>query len=114
MTNAANASEIAAARAKAKRDRTTDRMITQFLMSSRDGRRWVWMQLEFAQIFQSLGTLDHAQMCFLEGRRNSGLKLFRDVTGFCPSEYILMTNENTGANIEPQAPEQDDDDRTDD
>jgi hypothetical protein len=93
VTSTTNERQIASRAAQSKRDRVTDKIVITSLMSQPDGRRWVWLRLTEAQIFQQSEDLDHAQLCMKVGLRNAGLRLLRDVTSFTPNEYILMTNE---------------------
>lgn len=79
---------------QARLDREIDREVINALMCHKNGRRWVWRQLERGQLFHDNGVIDHAAMAFEKGRRSIILALFNDVTAFTPDEYIIMTREN--------------------
>lgn len=80
-------------REQQRRDRITDEIITKTLMSTPDGRRWVWLRLEEGQIFAGNENLDPQYMAWEKGNRNPALRLLRDVTTFTPQQYITMTEE---------------------
>lgn len=100
MTSASNERQIRARTDQARRDRLTDKIVIETLMSLPDGRRWVWLRLAEAGIFQSSEDLDHARLCFAQGVRNGGLRLLKDVTTFTPRQYIIMTEEATSVQLE--------------
>lgn len=82
------------ARAQEKRDNATRETILRVLMSSAEGRRYVWLELEYYKVFHQSNTIsDHAALAFFEGRRSAGLRLIQDVTRLCPQQYIEMTLE---------------------
>lgn len=110
MTSASNERQIEAAKAQARRDRLTDKIITEALMQTTDGRRWVWLRLAEAQLFVDSGTLDPMQMAFDKGTRVFALRLLRDVNRFAPEAYIQMTRENTGHDLTLKPPEEPSDD----
>lgn len=101
MTNAASEKGIAKRKRQAEADRTVDRTVIVALMSQVDGRRWVWLRLAEAQIFEENENLDPQYMAFATGRRNSGLRLLRAVNRYTPAMYIRMTEENTGVDLSP-------------
>lgn len=88
---------------KSKRDDVTYNLVIRTLMSSPDGRRFVWLDLAECHVFDQLfgvGDGSHAAMSFAEGQRSRGLKLLKAVTSLCPAHYITMTNENSKVKIE--------------
>ena len=93
MSSSTNERQQAKRLDQAKRDRVNDEIITRQLMSSKDGRRWVWLRLAEGQMFQGDESLDPYRMAFEKGRRNAALRLLKDVQAFTPNEYILMANE---------------------
>jgi hypothetical protein len=64
------------------------------VMGGKEGRRFIWRQLEDAGIYRSSFDLNHAAMAFNEGNRNRGLKLMTDIMDVCPNYYTLMLNEH--------------------
>lgn len=63
------------------------------VMSSADGRRFIWRLLENANVFASSFTGDNNATNFNEGRRSEGLRLFNDVMRHCPDLYLTMAKE---------------------
>lgn len=88
-----NERQIKKKRAQQKRDRMTDQIVTMSLMSTVDGRRWVWLRLSEAGVFTGNDNLDPQYMAWEKGVRNGGLRLLSDVTKFTPQFYITMTEE---------------------
>ena len=84
-----------AQRLQAAKDRETDKTVVRALMSSVDGRRWVWLRLSEAMIFVADVELEHAIMAWKAGMRNSGLRLLTSVMAAAPDMYVRMTAENT-------------------
>jgi hypothetical protein len=97
--SATNERAIKKRNAQQRRDRVTDEVITKQLMSTPDGRRWVWMRLEEAKIFVGDENLEPYNMAFSKGVRNAGLRLLNDVSRFTPQEYIQMTTEATAIKL---------------
>lgn len=106
MTSATNERQIDRRNKQQKRDRLTDQIITVQLMSTVDGRRWVWNRLAEAAIFSGDENLDPYYMAFQKGARNAGLRLLNDVSRFTPNEYITMTQEATSVKL-VEEPEED-------
>jgi hypothetical protein len=65
----------------------------KFLMSSVQGRRFVWRMLEKAGVFRSSFSLNGLQMAFSEGNRNLGLMLIGEIHEHCPERYHQMVKE---------------------
>lgn len=100
MVSATNEKTIKLGKDKLKDDRRIDRVITERLMADPQGRRWVWNRLAEASIFNEDTSLDPYYTIYQKGIRNQALRLLRDVNRFCPTQYITMTRENTGVEIE--------------
>lgn len=97
--SATNERAIKKRNAQQRRDRVTEEMITKQLMSTPDGRRWVWLRLEEAKIFVGDENLEPYNMAFSKGVRNAGLRLLSDVSRFTPQEYVTMTTEATAIKL---------------
>lgn len=104
QTSASNERQIREANERQRRDRITDRVITEALMSSVDGRRWVWLRLADAQLFVEDADLDPYRMAYTKGTKQFALRLLRDVNRFAPEAYITMTRENTAVALELNPP----------
>lgn len=93
MTSSTNEAAIKRRNQQQARDLLTDKIITQQLMSTDEGRRWVWLRLEEGHLYSNDEGLDPMRMAFDKGQRNAALRLLRDVNRYAASEYILMANE---------------------
>ncbi len=65
----------------------------KFLLSSKQGRRFLWKQLEFCRVFSTSFT-GNSQTFFNEGMRNVGLKLFNDILRAEPESFAVMQRES--------------------
>jgi hypothetical protein len=63
------------------------------LMSTVDGRAWMWHQLSTAHIFASTFTPDPLITAFNEGQRAIGLAMLADILSTCPDQYIQAQRE---------------------
>jgi hypothetical protein len=67
------------------------------VMSSVEGRRFVWRLLERAGVFRTSFT-GNSTTFFNEGMRNMGLMVLGDVHEACAESYIVMMNESKQGN----------------
>ena len=74
-------------------------------MRSVGGRRWIWLTLERARIFQGTDNLDPYVMAWEKGRRNEGLRLLSAVIAAAPTQYVQMMQENSAYKPEPEEEE---------
>ena len=98
QTNAADLDQVkkGAKIDKSKRQDEIDDI--RFVLSTRQGRRFIWRHLTNAGIFQSCFT-GNSSTFFNEGRRDIGLKILAEVNASSPDSYILMMKEsNEGEN----------------
>lgn len=109
MTSATNERSIAKAEDKRKEDARINIQVIQGLMSTQRGRRWVWLELEEAQMFSQDSVVDPYFMAFAKGKRVAGLRLLQSITIHAPAQYVKMTTENTGIKLDEES-----DDGTDD
>lgn len=63
------------------------------VMSTEDGRAFVWKVLSDAGIYHSTYVPDSDASQFNEGRRSVGLGLFHDIQVACPAAFLTMTAE---------------------
>lgn len=68
-----------------------------WVMSNKQGRRFVWRLLEKAGVFRVSFNTNNAVMAFNEGNRNAGLQLLNDIMIACPEKHTLMLNEQKEA-----------------
>jgi len=74
------------------------------IMKTKGGRRFVWFMLQESGAFKAMSIESHAQMAYLEGRRNWGLMLLSKIQSDCPERYQPMLAENTMPTEEEQRP----------
>ena len=63
-----------------------------WLMSTKQGRRFISRLLGIAGIYQTTFRMN-SEMAFREGMRNVGLIFVSDIHEFCPEQYIQMMRE---------------------
>jgi hypothetical protein len=90
---------------QSRRDKITNELVLKQLMSTKDGRRYVWLWLEFCQLTNVTPNLDPTYMAWEKGHRNVGMRLMYDVTTLTPQEYILMTEEARSIKLTQETPD---------
>ena len=90
--NASDPQQIAEIEGKAKRKQSQDNLDLLWVMSSPEGRRFVWRILEGAGLYR-LSYTGNSETFFNEGQRNIGLKLLSELQKVSPDEYVKMTQE---------------------
>lgn len=94
VQNAADPRQVQAAGKKVKlRDRMAQDEI-RAVMSTRDGRRWIWKKLDWCHVFLPTFRQDPYQSAYSEGARLVGLELLKDVNSLGPEPYLLMQKES--------------------
>ena len=91
--NAADRKDI---RRREKESRIAERAraeVVANLMSTTQGREWLWDILSNCQIFSSTFTGDPLTTAFNEGKRAMGLSLLATVLTTCPDQYITAQRE---------------------
>jgi galactose-1-phosphate uridylyltransferase len=76
--------------AKAQRDKEIEDF--KEVVRTKQGRRFIWRLLEEAGVYRSSFT-GTSQTFFLEGQRNMGLLLIREIHEICPDVYTTMLKE---------------------
>lgn len=69
----------------------------RWVMSTKQGRRFMWRLLSRAGLFQSCFDMNSAVMAFKEGNRNAGLQQLTDIMEACPERYSEMFAEQKEA-----------------
>lgn len=64
-----------------------------FVMSTAQGRRFIWQMLSDAGVYRTVFSPDIAVMSFSEGKRNVGLELLNELTTHCQNSYLKMVEE---------------------
>ena len=65
----------------------------RWVMSTKQGRRFIYRQLSGAGIWKSSFDTDALRMAFAEGSRNGGLQLLSEIMETCPDRYTEMLTE---------------------
>lgn len=93
----ANASDRKSIRRQEKAARIAERERTEVIaaiMSTMQGRRWLWDYLSSAHCFHTTHVAgDALGSAFQEGRRSLGLELLSDIMRSCPDSYIQAMRE---------------------
>jgi hypothetical protein len=100
MTSAVSEKQQRAMRQQAKADRAGAELTIRAIMSTIHGRRWTWLQLAACGCFHDNNHNDPAAFGRQEGLRQAGLRLLGQVQRYTPREYMMMTQENTGVELE--------------
>lgn len=69
----------------------------RFVMSNKQGRRFMWRLLSRAGVYQSSFNTNNAVMAFNEGNRNAGLQQLNEIMETCPERYTEMLAEQKEA-----------------
>lgn len=89
-TAATSAEEERLAREKEQND-------LRWVMSTKQGRRFMWRLLGEAGVYRLSFNTNNAVMAFNEGARNIGLSLVTSIVEACPDRYAEMRNEQKEA-----------------
>ena len=76
--------------------KTKDKLTLQLelIMSTREGRAWMWDHLSVCGVFRTSFTPNSLEMSFNEGQRNVGLRVLNDLHEHAFKEYQMMEAEN--------------------
>jgi hypothetical protein len=67
----------------------------KMIMSSPDGRLWMWDFLSKCGLFRVSFTGNGNRDAFDNGMRNAGMPIFTDIQNHCMPEYLTMAKENS-------------------
>ena len=95
--NAADEDQVKTRKRKDERLRERELNDLRVVMSSVEGRRFVWRLLEKAGVFRTSFT-GNSTTFFNEGMRNMGLMVLGDVHEAAADAYIMMMNESKEGN----------------
>lgn len=95
--NASDEDQVKTRKRKDERERDRELADLRLVMSSVEGRRFVWRLLEKAGVFRTSFT-GNSTTFFNEGMRNMGLMVLGDVHEACADAYIVMMNESKEGN----------------
>lgn len=92
-----NHEEATQRRADAKLTRQVEANDVKWLMSSKQGRRFVWRLLGEAGVFRTSFT-GNSETFFKEGKRAIGLFILGEISAHSPEAYALMQTESRATN----------------
>ena len=92
QTNVSKPDHIKKAEAREKRGREREVDDMAWVLSTPQGRRFIWRYLGECGLFRS-SFVGQFQTFFNEGERNIGLKLLADVNDAHPEAYVIMMKE---------------------
>ena len=78
-----------------KRSEASKSLVIRQVMSSTEGRAWVYDILSLCHVYQSTFSTNALSMACAEGERNVGLRITADLVGTCPEHYLEMLKENS-------------------
>lgn len=99
--NAADPIEIKRKGKEEKLNSSIEIADTRFILSTQQGRRFIWKYLTHAGIFTTSFT-GNSTTFFNEGKRDVGLKLLADVMEASPESYVSMMRESKTNNPDDQ------------
>lgn len=105
MTDLGDQSQVDKLSAQGKKRATARKNVLRTIMSTTEGRQYMWDELSDAGVFTqaiAFGTAGAQQLYFTEGKRSRGLKLLTELTVHFPEMYVRMQRENSGINLEDQ------------
>jgi hypothetical protein len=91
--NAAEESQVKDRKRKDERLRDIELADMKKMMSTCEGRRFVWRLLDRAGVFRTSFT-GNSTTFFNEGQRNIGLIVLADVMAAAADQYVVMMNES--------------------
>jgi hypothetical protein len=92
--NAGDAQQVAHRQKSQKTRDLQKKAALRVLMSTPDGRMWMWDLLTRCGVYHSSYSSDALAMAFHEGHRNIGLHLTAEINRLSPEMYARMVNEN--------------------
>lgn len=100
VKNAADESQVKKSKRVERSERDKELDDLRFVLSSPQGRRFMWRLLEKCNIFADVVTVDEAETNRFLGSRRIGLYVLSEVNIAKPYRWIQMQQENGGQDIE--------------
>lgn len=92
VKNAADPEQVREASGKANRGRDRELNDVRYLLSTMEGKRFIWRYLGICRLFETSFRMS-AEMAYFEGIRSVGLKMMSDITEANPQAFIDMMKE---------------------
>lgn len=105
MARADNENAVRKAKQDARDAERNRLVILERLCADALGRAFLWNLIADAHVFAQtvdFGPAGHGVMCFAEGERAMGLKLFNLIIKHFPQAYLAMTKENAAVKLEEE------------
>jgi hypothetical protein len=102
MTSIASEANSERNKKQLKKDREVDKTIITALLSTVDGRRWLWLKMAQGQLFIEDADLDAHRMAFKAGKRVVALQLLQSAQRYSPTMFVRMLQENSGVQLEEE------------
>lgn len=90
-----NETSRAHAKAVAHIERQAEQEDLRKVMSTKNGRRFVYRLIERAGIHRTTFRESPTESAFLEGQRDFGIFIEAEVNAACPNHYLTMLKEHT-------------------
>jgi hypothetical protein len=100
--NAGDRKAVRKAEKAAKQQQVADDAVLASLMSTVQGRAWIWRRLERCKVFVNAFDLNDRIEAFTLGEANVGRELLADIIRVCPDDYIQAmreANERAGSTV---------------
>lgn len=93
MDSSSDRKSIRAKEKQALTDAASRASVVRSVMSTVEGRSWLWHTLGSCHCFSTTFNGDPLQSAFNEGQRAIGLALLADIMSVCPDQYIQAMRE---------------------
>jgi hypothetical protein len=104
MLNFANPKDVKKAVKAARVAQRADDEFLEHIMSTTQGRAWMWKRLGDLGIFQEAFDDNDRREAFMLGRQSAGRAFLADINRVCPALYLqamIEANERSAANERP-------------
>lgn len=100
MTGTTSERGLAKALARQTKDRLAAQRTITLVMSTIDGRRWMYNELADAHMWDVNTGIDPYQIVYDKAQRNVGLRWLEAINRHCPAMYIRMMEEATNIKLD--------------
>lgn len=101
--DAGDETHVKSAKRKGKLAEAQKKADLKVVMSTPEGRRHIWGQLEICGVYDDTLHTDPLMLGRFLGRRSLGLKLLQETILYCRKEYLLMESEARNQQKEDKA-----------
>jgi hypothetical protein len=97
--DAGNVEHVRERIAVSKRRSASNRAVIRSIMSSNEGRDWIYNLLQNCHVYSSSFSGNALTMAYAEGERNIGLRLMAELVSATPERYLEMLAEHGDSNV---------------